>query len=68
MAISAISSGAISWPAPSAGVSAGVSADPEAQRAQAGEQADLLNALRGIGSAGLVASRVSDGKGIDLYL
>ena len=64
MAISAISSGAISWPAPAAGVSA----DPETQRAQAGEQADLLNALRGIGSAGLVANRVSDGKGIDLYL
>jgi len=64
MAISAISSGAVSWPVPAAGVSA----DPETQRAQASEQADLLNALRGIGSAGMVANRVGDGKGIDLYL
>jgi hypothetical protein len=69
MSIGAIASGAaVSWPAPSAGISAGVSADPATQRAQASEQADLLNALRGIGSAGLVANRVSDGKGIDLYL
>jgi hypothetical protein len=65
MAMSAISSGTtISWPA----LAAGVSADPETQRAQASEQADLLNALRGTGSAGTVANRISDGKGIDLYL
>jgi hypothetical protein len=73
MAMSAISSGAaVSWPVPAAGVAADPFADPfadpETQRAQVSEQADLLNALRGIGSAGLVANRVSDGKGIDLYL
>jgi hypothetical protein len=65
MSISAIGNGgAVAWPVPAAGISA----DPEAQRAQASEQADLLNALRGIGSAGMVADRVSDGKGIDLYM
>ena len=64
MSIGAIAAAAVNWSAPPAGVSV----DPETQRAQASAQADLLNALRGIGSAGMVADRVSDGKGIDLYL
>ena len=65
MSIGAIGAGAaLNWSAPPVGVSV----DPETQRAQAGAQADLLNALRGIGSAGMVADRVTDGKGIDLYL
>lgn len=63
-AIGAIGAAAVNWSASPAGVSV----DPETQRAQAGAQADLLNALRGIGSAGMVADRVSDGKGVDLYL
>jgi hypothetical protein len=64
MSIGAIGSGAISWSPPSVGVSA----DPQAQKAQAAEQANLLNALRGIGHSSTVAANVTDGKGIDISM
>jgi hypothetical protein len=66
MSIGAIGGGAsaVAWPAPSAAAAA----DPETQKAQAHAQADLLNALRGTSHGSMVASRVSDGAGVDLYM
>lgn len=48
----------------------GTSPDPQAQQAQVNAQADLLQAMRsGDGLAlKMVAARVSDGKGVDLYM
>jgi hypothetical protein len=66
MSIGAIGGGAaaVAWPAPSAAAAA----DPATQKAQAHAQADLLNALRGTSHGSMVAARVSDGAGVDLYM
>jgi hypothetical protein len=47
---------------------AGAAPDPAAQRAQANAQADLLMALKGANMSSVVAARVTDGAGVDLYL
>jgi hypothetical protein len=59
-----VRSAAAQWPAPSAAAAA----DPDAQKAQAHAQADLLNALRGTSNGTMVADRVTDGKGIDISM
>jgi hypothetical protein len=65
MAIDAIGGGAaVAWRAPSAATAA----DPRAQKEQANAQADLLNALRGTRHGSMVASRVTDGAGVDVYM
>jgi hypothetical protein len=68
MSIGAIGGGAAAatmvWSAPSAAAAA----DPATQKAQAGAQADLLNALRGTSHGSMVANLVTDGAGVDLYM
>ena len=63
--VGAAATNAVSWTVPAAGVQA---ADPQAQREQASAQADMLNAVMGIKHADKVVAKVSDGKGIDVYL
>jgi hypothetical protein len=67
MSISSIGSGT----ALSLGIvlAAGQAPDPQAQKAQANAQADLLNAVQGADlPMKMVLARLSDGQGIDLYL
>ena len=49
-------------------VAAGQVPDPQAQQAAVSAQADLLQAVRGTAHTEVVANRVSDGGGIDIYL
>jgi len=57
-------------PLPSGPLAApGRTPDPEAQQAQVNAQADLLQALRGVDlPVKMVAARLSDNQGVDLYL
>lgn len=65
MSISPIGAGAALWGHVPA---AGQAPDLQAQKAQANAQADLLLALRGAQSGSVVAARVTDGTGVDLYM
>jgi len=65
MSVSSIGSGAALWGHVAA---AGQAPDLQAQKAQANAQADLLQALRGAQSGTVVAARVTDGTGIDVYM
>jgi hypothetical protein len=65
MSIGSIGSGgAASW-TPTAG---GAPVDPRVQRAQVNAQADTLQALMGTRHTTIVAARVADGQGIDLFM
>jgi hypothetical protein len=47
---------------------AGQVPDPVTRQEQVNATADLLQAVRGVNLPGIAAARMSDGKGIDLYL
>ncbi len=47
----------------------GETPDPKLQKAQANAQADLLQAVRGVDlPVKMVLARLSDGKGVDMYM
>ncbi|MEV6598774.1 hypothetical protein AB0M36_18220 [Actinoplanes sp. NPDC051346] len=64
MSVSSIGSGAALW---GHVIAVGQPLDPQTQKAQANAQADLLQALRVAESGTVVAARVTDGRGIDVY-
>ncbi|OJF11017.1 hypothetical protein [Couchioplanes caeruleus] len=65
MSIASIGSGAALW---GHVMAPGAAPDPRAQQEQVNAQADLLQALRGVQAGTVVAAKVTNGTGIDIYM